>query len=131
MESTGRDRRGFYRLEKSLIVTYRFVGNGGTDSQFKKVCKGKTKNISTTGILLIGAMPKPEWISDLLTQKIIVALSINMPGKGKAIKAIGRLAWLDVTLSEEDAQYEMGIFFKEISEDDKERIVRFIIESVI
>lgn len=128
-----RERRQFLRIARAADVSYRFVAPHLKDKALAATYKGKTVNLSASGLLLCGRMPHAAWISELLSQRMALAVAVKLP-KQKPIKAICRVQWLDVTLDDgqkEPANYEMGLRFQEIAPADKERLLKFLIESVI
>lgn len=122
-----RERREYVRIRRKVGVDYWFVNSDGKGAG--KKMKGSTQDLSVSGIQLVGKLPSKEIVIDLLSRKTSIVMSIKL-GK-RQVKAIGRAAWIDVTIGEKDIDgYLLGVQFKEIAEADKNDLVKFIIQNV-
>jgi c-di-GMP-binding flagellar brake protein YcgR len=93
-----------------------------------QIYEGTTSNISGGGLLLLGKIPILNWIPDMLMQKIVVGINLLLPAQDTPIKALTRVAWIE-TVDEKTHRCAMGLKFKEITQEDKDRIFKFIIRA--
>jgi hypothetical protein len=106
-------------------VRYRFVSNSpefGSD----RVHEGRTDNIGGGGLLLTGQVPSVEWITELLMEKIVLAVTIDVPD-APAVKAIARVAWLEA-IDQNTEVCQLGLTFKEITGENRDRILEYVIK---
>jgi c-di-GMP-binding flagellar brake protein YcgR len=133
MERIEKERRAFVRINKALDVSYKFFTEEKhiNEKLLKKRYKGRTKNLSSNGLLLVGDVPEPDWMKELLNRRMSLALSIKIPRQKTPVKAIAKVAWLDVMVDDPKQIYEMGVYFQEITHQDKQHLVKFIIQNLI
>lgn len=120
------DRRDFVRVAVSLPVRYKFL-TPGADKRDDTVYDGTTSNISAGGILLRGKIPANDWLVELLLQKVVLGINMLLPGTQDPVKALARVSWVEGLTVQ--AQCAMGLIFKEISKENQDKIVQFIIRS--
>ena len=121
------EKREFVRIKVDIPIRYRFLSRDmelGDDV----VREGVTRNISGSGLLLVGTLPKPEWITPLLMQKIVVGVNILLPSIEKAVKALTRVAWIEA-IPEGADRCAMGLKFREITKEGQDEIFRYVIRS--
>ncbi|MBI4712990.1 MAG: PilZ domain-containing protein [Planctomycetes bacterium] len=122
------ERREFIRIKTTLTVRYKFFCSHITDPRLEEIYQGITNNISAGGILLDGTVPNLGWLPDLLTQKIVIGINIMLPTETESVKALTRVAWID-SVNEVTKQCKMGLKFKEITSQDSDKIMRYIIRA--
>ena len=123
-----RERREFVRVRAEVSVRYKFLSETGAGPEFDAVYEGRTCNLSGTGLLLLGAVPVLSWVPDLLMQKIVVGLNLMLPASSLPLKILGRVAWIE-TIDEKSKRCNMGVYFREITTQDKDAIFQYIIKS--
>jgi c-di-GMP-binding flagellar brake protein YcgR len=119
------EQRRFVRIDSSLPVKYRFVSLS-PDFDDDRVHEGRTNNISGGGLLLTGQVPAVDWITELLMEKIRLAVTIELPcGK---VKAIARVAWLEA-IDQNTEICQLGLTFKEITSENRDKILDLVIKA--
>lgn len=121
------EKRNYLRVQAELPVRYRFLRPGSSGSTALDTCEGRSLNVSGGGLLLLGPVPDVHWVVDLLMEKIIVFVEIDLGGDAP-VRALARVAWLE-GLEERTRTCRMGLKFKEITRDAQDRILNYIIES--
>lgn len=122
------EKREFVRVRLGIPVRYKFICEHIKDSAIDKIYKGTSNNISASGLLLTGEIPDFNWIPDMLLQKIVIGLNLVLPNEENMIKTLARVAWIG-SLEEKMHQGQMGLKFKELTSEDKDCIMRFVIRS--
>ena len=122
------ERREFFRVKLEVPVRYKFLSKFRQAPALTTIHEGATSNISAGGLFLVGHIPDLTWIPDLLMQKMVIGLNLLLPTSEVPIKALARVAWLE-TLDEATQKCGMGLKFKEISAEDKDKIFQFVIKS--
>ena len=121
------ERRQFVRVRAKMSVRYKFLSRAGEDMT-GEVHEGATQNIGGGGILLIGRIPKLEWIPDLLMQKIVIGVNLVLPDSEDPVKALTRVAWVE-SLEEGSDKCSFGLMFKEITREHQDRIFKYVIKA--
>ena len=121
------EKREFVRVRVALSVRYKFLSRDPEfATQADEIHEGSTNNISGGGMLLKARIPDLQWLAPLLMERIVLGLNIHLPHVETPIKALTRVAWIEAV--EEGTQKGLlGLRFKEISQDDQDRILRYII----
>ncbi len=116
-ERTGRaeERRQFPRVSSAMPIQYR-----GIHQASDAVVGTVARDISSGGVRLIAN----EFIS--VFTRLVVEVSI--PSTRKPIKAISKVVWIHKRPYGE--QYEVGMQFVDMPEEDKRNIVHFVERSV-
>jgi hypothetical protein len=118
------ERRRFVRIEKGLTVRYKFLSLDPRVTVGPEMYEGYTHNISQGGLLLIGKMPDPEWTSRLLRQRIVLGVTVELTKAERALRAVCRAAWLEPV---EEGLTAFGLAFSEITREDQDRVLDFIL----
>ncbi|TET37131.1 MAG: hypothetical protein E3J72_06755 [Planctomycetota bacterium] len=121
------EKREFVRIKVDIPVRYRFLSRE-LDLGDDKVRGGVTRNISGSGLLLLGQLPKPDWITPLLMQHIVVGVNILIPKLINPVKALTRVAWIEA-IPEGADKCAMGLKFREITKEGQDEIFRYVIRS--
>ncbi len=122
------EKREFVRVGVAVPVQYRLVPQTGDASVPQEVLEGETQNIGAGGILLVGAVPDPAIVTDLLLQKVVVGVRIFLPGEERPVEALARVAWVEA-IDQDQRRCSLGLSFKEITSDAQDTLFRFIIGS--
>ena len=114
-ESHSPERRKFPRLNTTVDIEYAVVGKEPAPQD-----KSYIKNISSGGICII-VYEKVE-IDDILT------LTINLPEGGRPIQLKGKVVWTGEFIlgGDKRSRWDAGIEFIEISEDDRQKISKYL-----
>ena len=123
------EHREFVRVRLAIAVRYAFLDMAGNRLP-PGVSEASCVNISAGGLLLQARMPELAWISDLLTQKMAVAVSIPLPTEVEPVKGIARASWIE-TVDPANHRCNLGLKFKEIAREDQDKIFRFVVKSQI
>lgn len=125
------DRRDFPRMRRAVTVRYKFISSSVQDDEMALVCEGTTHNISISGLLLVGPIPRLEWAKDLLVGRMNIGINFLLPGDGDPVKALARVAWLEAR-DEHALAFRMGLRFVDVPADHRARLSEFLMkESVI
>lgn len=124
-EDSRQEQRNFVRIDSTLPVKYRFVSLS-PDFNDDRVYEGRTDNIGGGGLLLTGQVPAVDWITELLMEKIRLAVTIELPG-GK-VKAIAKVAWLEA-IDQNTEVCQLGLTFKEITSENRDKILDLVIKA--
>jgi len=122
------EKREYLRVPSGVPVQYKFV----SPDHFKvspEPFEGVSVDLSLGGVQIIGVLPSDEYIMPLLMQKIALVLSLKLPGESDPVYAIGRVAWIDAIEGEDPKKYAVGLRFHEISGEDTDRILQYIVHS--
>ncbi len=113
------ERRKFPRLNLSVDVEYSVIGK----EQYSK-SEGVTKNISSGGICVI--------VYEKIDIGDILSLIINLPAGERPIQTEGRVVWIgDFILSEDKrSSWDAGVEFTGISEDDSQRLSKYVFKLI-
>ncbi len=126
-DSARQEKRRFVRVASSLAVRYRFL-SAEAEYRDEAVREGRTDNIGGGGLLLTGQVPAVDWITELLMEKILVAVTIDIPGCPDPVQAIARVAWLEA-IDQNTEVCQLGLTFKEITNESRDRIFDFVIKA--
>lgn len=121
------ERREFVRVKVDIPVRYKFLSRS-IDVPKEKVFEGTTRDISGSGLLLVGKIPELDWIPQLLLEKIVVGINIMLPASAAPVKALTRTGWIEA-MKEGDERCAMGLKFKEITRESQDEIVKYVIKS--
>ena len=123
-DNPSKEHREFVRINLSLRVKYRFLSSS-TDFTDNHVYEGQTNNIGGGGLLLTGQVPSVDWITELLMEKVLLALTVDLP-KSPPVQAIAKVAWLEA-IDQNTEVCQLGLTFKEITGENRDRILDFVI----
>lgn len=127
-EQFQQERREFVRVKLDVPVRFKFLTKTIADPELDKIYEGVTQNLSGGGLLLHGKLPKLEWIPELLMQKMVIGIQMELPTEAEPIKALTRVTWIE-TIDENTNRCAIGLKFKEITLSDKDKIFNFIIKT--
>jgi c-di-GMP-binding flagellar brake protein YcgR len=127
MIENGAERRRFLRVQRGLSVRYRFISLDPAFAIESDRYSGRTHNVSQGGVLLLGRLPDPHWEEHLLSHRLVVGISLELTKAELPVRAICRAAWLEP--AEDDPEMKaFGLSFAEITREDQERILRYILD---
>lgn len=122
-------RKEFVRLHGDIPIRYKFLSKS-VDLQDEAIFEGNTNNLSGSGLLLMGKVPSLSWIPPLLTEDIVIGVNLLLPSLETPIKALTRVAWFEA-ISKGNDRCAIGLRFKEISKENQDEILKYIIKSQI
>jgi c-di-GMP-binding flagellar brake protein YcgR len=121
------ERRDFVRIKVALSVRYKFLSRDvAFATQADEIFEGSTSNVSGGGLLLKARVPDLQWLAPLLMERIVIGLNIHLPHDEAPVKALTRVAWIEA-IEEGTQKCLLGLRFKEVSQDDQDRILQYII----
>jgi c-di-GMP-binding flagellar brake protein YcgR len=123
------EKRGFVRIHTDIPVRYKFLSRS-VPLESEGVFEGTTTNLSGSGLLLVGRIPGMSWIPGLLMEEILIGLNILLPLMDVPIKALTRVGWIEAFQKGSD-KCAMGLRFKEISKENQDEILKYIIKAQI
>ncbi len=125
------DRRDYPRLKRSIPIRYKFLSSSVKDPAMDRVCDGVTQNVSMGGLLLVGPVPRLDWLKDLLLGRITLGLNLILPDQTYPVKVLARVAWLEAT-DEQAISLRIGLRFIEVPAEHRKVLSDFLtIESSI
>lgn len=121
------ERREFIRVRTQLDIRYKLI------SLTSKHCdgaiyEGVSQNLGGGGLLLVGRIPSGEVVLDLLLQRIAIGINLFLSAGEPPVKALTRVAWVEAP-PDGGERCRIGLQFKEITKEDQDRILRFIIKA--
>jgi hypothetical protein len=124
--SSDSERREYPRLKHSLAVRYKFLSSTVKDEAMDRVCEGVTQNVSLGGMMILGPIPRLEWLKDLLLGRITIGINLYFPGSEIPAKCLTRIAWIEA--AEENAvNLRMGLRILELPPDHRKMLSDFLI----
>ena len=123
------EKREFVRVRAAVQVRYRYLAKESTDAAIDEIYEGTSNNLGGGGLLLAGRVPNPEWISDLLTHRILVGVNVFLTDD-EYVKALTKVSWVE-TVDPSLGTCNIGLKFQDISTSDKDRLFRYIIKTQI
>ena len=126
----GANLRKYVRFNTELSVKYRLISVDPNRPVESEVFEGFTHNISQGGMLLIGRLPNPDYVSMLLRNKIVMALSFTLPGDTYVLKSLCHAAWVESVI-EFPGLTTFGINFSEMVQEDREKVLAYILKNQI
>jgi PilZ domain-containing protein len=119
------ERREYPRLRHSVPVRYKFISPHVKDAAMDRVCDGVTQNLSMGGMLLLGPIPRLEWLKDLLLGRINIGVNLYFPGNPTPAKVLARVAWVEA--AEANAiNMNIGLRILEIPPDHRKVLSDFL-----
>ncbi|MEK7487636.1 MAG: PilZ domain-containing protein [Planctomycetota bacterium] len=119
------DKRIHPRFQLQVPIKYKFINRNISQSspKIEQIYDGVTTNISEGGLLFVITLPELEWVTELLLQKMI--LGVNLILEEGPIKALCRTCWIgNISVLSETYRATIGLEFKEINYEDREKIKR-------
>ena len=126
MSPTESDRRDYPRLKRSLPLRFKFISSAFQDPALDRVNDGATHNISLGGLLLVGPIPKLDWLKELLIGRISVGVNFLIPGHDIPVKALTRVAWIEA-VDQEAISMRMGLRIIDIPSEQRKVLSDFLI----
>jgi c-di-GMP-binding flagellar brake protein YcgR len=123
------EKRDFVRVHTDIPVRYKFLSRS-IPLESEGIFEGTTSNLSGSGILLVGKIPGMSWIPGLLMGEILIGVNLLLPSIDVPIKALTRVAWVEAFEKGSD-KCAMGLRFKEISKENQDEILKYIIKAQI
>lgn len=123
------EKRDFVRIHTDIPVRYKFLSRS-IPLEAEGIYEGTTSNLSGSGLLLVGRIPGMSWIPGLLMSDILIGANILLPLMDAPIKALCRVAWMEAFEKGSD-KCAMGLRFKEISKENQDDILKYIIKAQI
>jgi len=128
----GKEKRKYIRIKpaKPVNLKFRIVPNKKRKRTLKKG-KAFSRNISGGGMFIKLPFMKAQLMTGLFSGANKVALELKIPGYNSRIKILGKAVWLDNKIDTKRKQCGMGIEFEEISEEDRERILQYMLHLIL
>jgi hypothetical protein len=117
------DKRIHPRFQLQTPIKYKFISRSmnHNSSKMDLIYEGVTTNISEGGLLFVVTLPELEWVTELLLQKMI--MGVNLIFEDAPVKALCRTCWIgSIGMIEETYRSTIGLEFKDISHENRERI---------
>ncbi|MBI5183083.1 MAG: PilZ domain-containing protein [Nitrospinae bacterium] len=123
------EKRRFYRLKSPIQVRFRII-SGDNKGGASRLIKGKTENISMGGICLETNLVQVDGLhishDSSMLYKNRLEMEIDLSPDMESVKAIGEVIWYDLKQKKGQYIYNVGVWFLEISEEDKNKLSTFL-----
>jgi len=120
--------RALVKLRTPAEVRYKFLCKTRQDPEQEDIYEGTTQSLSAQGCLLSGRIPRLDWLSDLLTQKMLLGINLLLPSEPEPIKALGEVGWIE-KVDEATGRCLLGVSFRDIQPNDRNRIFAFQVKA--
>jgi len=108
------EKRRYQRLDKTVVTWYKPLKKK-SEHEFDETLGRLTKNIAGGGVLFE--------TDELVPLKTELDLEIKLPSVPRVIKARGRVVRIEEI---GDNRYDIGVYFLNIEDDDRDAILQFI-----
>ncbi len=125
MPAAESDRRDYPRLKKTIPVRYKFISSHVKDPAMDRVCDGTTQNVSMGGLLLMGPVPRLDWVKDLLLGRITIGVNLIVPSQVHPVKVLARIAWIEA-MDEGAINMRMGLRIIEVPTEHRKVLSDFL-----
>jgi c-di-GMP-binding flagellar brake protein YcgR len=122
------EKRDFIRIKVSVPVKYKLVSDEINDPDLDEIHDGSTANLSGGGLLLSGKIPDLDWLAAMLTGKMTVGVSMQLPTSEEPVRALTRVAWIE-GIDESAQTADLGLRFVEITQESQDAILAFVIKT--
>ena len=122
-------RKEFVRLHAEFPVRYKFLSKE-VEIQEDAIFEGVTARMGGDGLLLHGKIPSFNWIPVLLMGKIHIGVNLLIPSLDTAIKCLCQVAWIE-EITENKDRCSLGLRFLEISKEDQDQVMKYLIRSQV
>jgi len=125
---TSSEKRRYVRLQpkEAISVHFKIV----TQAEGEKVTshQAKTKNVSGGGMFLEIPLLQSKLLEGILLGTHNLLLNIDIPAVSHPVKALAKVVWVE---GKNSSRYGVGVSFLSINEEDRNKLVNYIIESGI
>jgi len=129
-----KEKRKYPRAKVQRLARYRII-NGVNSDKVSKTLRGLLLNISGGGILLgvreLTADGLHISFTEGMGEQNRLALEIDLFPDRPPIRAIGKVVWYQKSTGHTDHGFDVGIEFKDISEEDRETVLNFVNRSIL
>jgi len=126
------EKRRYIRIKPSKAMGVKFsVVPDKKRKRFVKKANTQLTNISGGGMFLELPYLKSDVIESLLSGKNKISLELKVPGYSSTMKILARAVWIDRKESSGRKVCAVGIRFDEINEEDRERLIRYMVDLII
>ena len=120
--------RALVKLRTPAELRYKFLSKTRQDPEQEQIYEGTSQSLSAQGCLLQARIPRLDWLSDLLTQKMLLGVNLLLPSDPEPVKALGEVSWIE-KIDEESGRCLMGVSFRDIQPVDRNRIFAFQVKA--
>jgi hypothetical protein len=127
-ETPRQERRHYVRLDSVFPVQFQLVSLDGGQA-LSDWMQGFTSNVGKGGLCLAVRNLKPESAESIKNRSVKLSLGIEMPLRGKPVRALAHIAWVKETA--EPAGYLIGVGYDAIEAAQNSRIVRYALTKTL
>ena len=123
------ERRRYIRLRPKKPISVRFKVI--EESKGRKVAvadRAKTRSVSAGGMFLEIPLLEPKMLEGLLRGTHLLSLQIDIPNASHPIKALARVIWVEGEKGVDADRYGVGVSFLAVTDDDREKIMNYVID---
>ncbi len=121
------ERREFIRVRSELDIRYKLIPMTAKPCD-GAIYEGVSQNLGGGGLLLTGRVPSGDVVLDLLLQRVAIGINLFLSAGEPPVKALTRVAWVEAPPDGGD-RCRIGLQFREITKEDQDRILRYIIKA--
>ena len=125
VENEQTQRRTYDRLAARLPVQYKFISVEGRPIG-EEFYHGETRDISSSGLLLVGPIPDQISLRQLLKEKITIWMLIEIGEEQPSVQALARVAWLQSD-KESAENCVLGLEFTQITTANVDKIYAMMV----
>jgi len=125
MDRDESERREYARIRRAMEVRFKYISGTVKDPEIDLVYEGSTLNVSMGGLLLVGPIPRMEWLKDLLLGHIQVGVNLTVPLNVAPVKALTRLSWIEAR-EPQALTFRMGLRILDMPADHRRILSDFL-----
>jgi c-di-GMP-binding flagellar brake protein YcgR len=114
------ERRKYLRLDASVPIKYAVIAKDKQTISHPAEQNTNSKNIGGGGLMI----EVPLLVDEFLMTKNLLKVEMNLPDEQQPLHAIAKIICVERDDSED--VYYLRLSFVEISEEDRERIIKFV-----
>ena len=122
-------KRTYDRLAARVPVQYKFISVEGRPIG-EEFYHGETRDISSSGLLLVGPIPEQISLRQLLKEKITIWMLIELPEEASSVQALARVAWLESD-KESAENCVLGLEFTQITSANVDKIYAMMLRKEV
>lgn len=127
------EKRKYARAAVQKLVRYKIV-HGERPDKVSRTLRALLTNIGGGGVLLAVKELVTEGLHISFNENVVkqnwLALEMDLfPGRSP-VHAMGKVAWYQKSMGRPDYKYDVGVEFKDISEEDRNMILDFVKRSI-
>jgi c-di-GMP-binding flagellar brake protein YcgR len=122
------DAREFVRVGVRVPVRFRLLEDGKVDGPTRE---GVTQNLSAGGLLIHARFPEENVLARAVQGRAALAFELALPEGGPdPVRGVARVVWAEAVGGTVE-ECRMGVRFREMLARDRDRIVAFVVRTLV